>query len=180
MAVVPQRLLLSDKTKNVIDRILPCVQDGVANYNLAVDGSVTPVNFYIRPVTHTYFFTDEIRYIVEGNMAGITSFADLDTDKFFQTTLTNGISFSSQIDGTIAAMFTLLDIVDLFTLPRMEPVQNFNGPLIKKGFIFRLKLNGLTALNQDKGDYIKVTVADDLTGFDNLQILAGGTEISFL
>lgn len=178
MSREPSRVLFKNFNREARDVIIPFVNP-THGINASVDGSSTPVDFYLRPADQTYYYLDSIRYVIEGDMTGVTKWEDLDTDKFFQQTLTNGIYFESKFQGEISAMFTITDIIDMFTLPRIKPIQVFNGPLIKRAFVWELSLNQLIALNHDRGDYIRICIQDDLTGFDILRASGSGNQINF-
>jgi len=123
---------------------------------MLVDGSVTPVVFEIGPT-----ITDEVWSIRELLLIFTADDFSFDGDSFGSiNALTNGISIDIVKDSVATTVFVVKQNEDFLRVPGRMPLVNNTGPKDVLGAA--LSFQGLV-LNEATGDYVRLTVADDLT-----------------
>lgn len=144
---------IPDKPNNILRAFL----DNNGNDDLRVDGSTAPVEFNLTPDPIKDIRINELRFIMS------ISQVKFNGDSFgSRRALTNGISIEVQSDQS----YTLLANIRI-----NEEFLSFNAPgnivLMGSGsedvVISGLNLAGAVVLRAGSGDFVKVTVRDDLT-----------------
>ncbi len=164
---------------DVTGRIVEFATDGGAGDDLRVDGSVTPVDYFINPsATKERFFTS-LRFEALGNGIQFTKFLSQNT------ALTNGILVtirSNNSEVTFPAILTTEDFASFFSrgpsdfdffdvsgTDYMRSTLSFTAP-------FQLFKQGTFATD----DFIKITIRDDLTsGISQFKFVGFGFERDF-
>lgn len=141
-------------------------QDSGSSPEMNIDGSVTPVEFEIRPASNELFIVDKIGILIITNnkVDDIEEFANLPA-------LTNGIGSTTSLRGTATTNNSINSNADIFSLFNNSLFEPFDNPMkilnssydIPDG---SLKLSGAT------GDFMRFTVRDDLRGLEKLRFAA--------
>lgn len=136
------------------------------NVNLNVDGSVTPVEFTYSPGAGSLEYIDFLSALIYDS--GNNSFSGFGVGP----RLTNGVKLDVKTKGIVYNLGYLFDNKDF--------ILTFSGNFGAQGnggfapddsfwgsFVFRVPI----VLDESQGDYFKVTVQDDLSGFNNIHFV---------
>lgn len=146
---------------SVLLRSMTLDGDPAGDANMAVDGSITPVEFFITPSAGTQFHSSITS--IEVSDSGSPVLSDYGS---ISGPLTNGIQFFLDIGGVITDIFApIKSNRDLLNLAPALTRQNFAGNQSLEIYTFdtRLHSNAPVVLNSATGDRFGVRIQDDLT-----------------
>lgn len=139
------------------------------NVSMVVNGSVTPVNFDVAPASGTTWYAYEITFAInDGGNAPPEQYGSLGL------ALANGVRFSANVEGADHEMLVLYNNADI-CLAFNEAVGKIDaGGFLNfgKGFVAKMRFPTPIALHGDHGDYLRVTVRDNLTGLNFQRVAA--------
>jgi hypothetical protein len=127
-----------------------------ASPNMLVDGGTSPVVFSYYPPTGKIVSIQEVLLVFTADDF------EFDGASFGPNAkLTNGIKFETIIDGVTTDIFDIYQNEDFLRVPGRIPLVNNTGP--KDVLACSFQFGGLLKLIQTDGDYLKITVQDNLT-----------------
>lgn len=132
----------------------------VANSDMLVDGSGTPVPYSSGPAVGKLWFVENLKIFIRDDGA-------FKLDEFGSgPALTTGLLVEARMNGAIETSFTIKNNKDMFVgMDELIEVDQVQGsPLLIISVKF---LNPLTLVG-DQGDFIRITVQDDLTNLESL------------
>ena len=135
--------------------------DPMGDANMAVDGSVTPVEFFIRPTAGFQFFSSITS--IEVSDSGSPTLTDYGS---ITGPLTNGIQFFVDIDGVVTDILApIKSNRDLLNLAPTLTRQDYSGNQSLEIYTFDtgLHADSPVVLNSASGDRFGVRVQDDLS-----------------
>lgn len=127
-----------------------------ASHDMLVDGSSTPVQFTWVPAAGQAVAVQDVLLCFTADDFEFDGVSFGPNPK-----LTNGCLFQVYTAGVLTDLYTIYQNEDFLRIPGRIPVINNTGPkdLLSASFVF----NGLIKLHGDDGDYVRVTIRDDLT-----------------
>jgi hypothetical protein len=140
---------------NPAELVLDFLTNG-GSEDMLVDGSSTPVNFDFVPGTG--------ETVALQAMALVFTADDFDFDGASfgpNAILTTGIEVKLYVNSTETVIFTLKQNEDFVRVPGEIPLVNNTGP--KDLLVARFGFGGLVKLHDADGDYLRITINDDLT-----------------
>ena len=124
--------------------------------NMLINGSVTPVVFSYSPPTGETVAMQELLIVFTADDFSFdgASFGP-------NAILTNGIKLEVSIDSVVTEIFNIKQNEDYIRIPGRIPLVNNTGPKDLLGVSFQF--GGLIKLVEADGDYIAITIRDNLT-----------------
>lgn len=136
--------------------VLEFLRNSGGSESMLVNGSVTPVPFFIGPTV-----TDETWSLKEVLITFTADDFNFDGVSFGPiAALTNGINFQVVKDGVTTNFFDIAQNEDFIRVPGRLPLVNNTGPKDVLGAV--VVFDGLV-LNQGTNDYVQMVVNDNLT-----------------
>lgn len=138
-----------------------------------VDGSSVPVAFQFAPVNGAWFISRLGVMIIDPGTTGPTNFGAL-------AALSNGLKLEIKTNGQVQIVQILKDNVDLTLLfsHNKLSLQTLDATAVPAGWLNRLDyftgeliFENPIVLKAGKGDYIRATVQDNLTGLETFRMM---------
>jgi len=136
--------------------VLEFLRNGANSEDLRVDGSVTPVVFSVGPtITNDIWSTKELllTFTADDFLFDGLSFGP-------NPRLINGVKVEIVQDSVTTEIFRIVQNEDFLRVPGRLPLVNNTGPKDVLGAV--IAFDGLV-LSEEDGDYVKITVQDNLT-----------------
>lgn len=133
---------------------------------MAVNGSVTPVQFSIQPLTGQIFSANELVF----NATGTGTINQPISDFWNFPALAIGISSEIRLNNVVVTQTGL--IKNNFDLIQFVGA-DFVGKIIGTRNVVRGQFNIIPPMNLDgnRGDYFRITINDDLTQLGSIEML---------
>ncbi len=143
-----------------------------SNEDLSVDGSVTPVEFDIVANTGKIFFISKLTITLQDSSINFSKFGGI-------AALANGVQIVVKEGGLAERpLGNPLQTNADFNHEGFEVnVQSSNEDLLTARIFVKNGFQSSVALADADGDYMRITVNDDLTSITKIKILAQGYEV---
>lgn len=153
------------------------VGDKTGAVNMNVNGSVTPVSFYVKPpIGYTYGLARIIAGVKDGGVWATENWGGLGSP------LTNGIKMYIKLNGLGEVDMTQVPIRSNFDLANISydaDYQTIGSGESYMAFRFTFTRAGqFVILNGDLGDYIRFEINDNLTGLTTQRVSVQGYQIA--
>lgn len=163
---------ITDTESNTLIRGMTLDGDPDGDMNMAVDGSITPVEFYVAPLHGFQFFITIIS--IELSDSGVPVLSDYGS---ITGPLTNGIQFFIDHDGDVIDLFQpAKDNRDLLKLAPTLSRRDFAGNQSLEIYTFNTKRhsNAPIILNSASNDRFGVRVQDDVRALTAHSVVVKG------
>jgi hypothetical protein len=142
----------------------------VISYDMAVDGSVTPVSFKLIPIgTETWVISRFISDMIHSSAADYSKFGDL-------TALTNGVVLRVYADGVFGTFTNWKSNKEIYLdTGNITFTDKAGGGKYSTSFVGSLlDLDRVQVTITGPDDYLEIIIQDDLTGLDAFYIKGQG------
>lgn len=139
--------------------------------DMAVDGSVTPVEFVTQPPTGKRWYVHTLDIIIEDNSMNFSKFGGLPA-------LTNGVDFFAKQNGAAEALLgNIKRNGDFYIFANDAFIESSTTDLLVAHIRTRINTGTTFKLDDSNSEFMKAVVNDDLLGIDVFQVLIRGYEV---